>query len=91
MFEWINDTPYTCPLLMAAQQWLCCQKWRYCSSGWVLMKQPNSRAQCMWPKWLVMIETKMWGSVAGMRLRRLCGSQQREYRLNTQRNTADCS
>ena len=82
--EWINDNPYTCPLLMLFQGWVKWQKWHYGCDGWVLIQSPTARARCMWPSWIVLFEHRLWQSFVGIRIRKWCGSQQREYRLKQQ-------
>ena len=82
MFEWINDTPYTCVLLMVIQGWLKRQRWHYCGDGWVLIESQNCQARYCWPHWLIRAECRWWNSRLGVVIRWACGSQQREYRLH---------
>jgi len=82
--EWLNDHPYTCPILMYGQSWLKWQKWHYGCDGWVVLQSVKARATCMWPDWLVMTEYQFWNSWMGCWVRKWCGTQQREYRLRQQ-------
>lgn len=86
MLEWLNDNPYTCPVLMVVQGLIRRQKWHYGCSGWVLLEQPHARARAMWPGWLVLAEARWWNTWLGVRIRGWCGTQQREYRLRMQRD-----
>ena len=81
MFEWLNDNPYTCPLLMVAQGWLRWQKWHYGCDGWVLLQTEKARAHCHWPIWCIKLECWAWNTPPGTLIRRLCGTKQREWRL----------
>ena len=88
MFQWINDNPYTCPLLMMVQGWVRWQKWHYGCSGWVLLSGPHSRATCKMPEWMIRLECRSWNSWIGCIVQRGCGTEQREYRLRQQQSAA---
>lgn len=84
MFEWINDTPYTCPILLVVQGIVKRQSWSYGCDGWRLMGGKTYEARCIWPRWMILAECRLWNSWIGLRVRMTCGSQQREYRLRQQ-------
>ena len=91
MFQWINDNPYTCPMLMLVQGWVCWQKWNYGCDGWTLLSGPHSRATCQFPVWLIRAECRCWDSWIGCQVRRAAGSDQREYRLKSQQMIDECT
>jgi hypothetical protein len=87
MFQWINDNPYTCPLLMMLQGWIKWQTWCYGYSGWVLLSGRHSRATCIFPDWMVLYECRFWNSKLGSKLRGVAGYDQLEYRLKNQNDS----
>lgn len=81
MFQWMNDHPYTCPLLLTIQGIVKRQSWSYGCDGWRLMESPNVEARCMWPDWLILLECRAWNTHIGLRIRQVCGTEDRERRL----------
>jgi hypothetical protein len=80
--EWINDTQYSCPILMFLQSLIKREQfWQYGSDGWKLMMLPTVCAHSIWSASTVKKECDFWNSRFGIKLRKWCGTQQREYRI----------